>query len=169
MIGDPGAIASVDQCTRSKTMAATITTAVTSRDVRSPALPSGTEIDAAGGGLDVEFLFTDFRLDPDGPCLYQMDKTGRAMEKPVRLSHNAHALLELLIERKGKVVPWADIFDRVWNVGSMDMERSNIHVLIHELRRILGEGYIETQARYGYRLAVEVIERQRPSLKQKDE
>src|SRR3954467_9673644 len=103
MIGDPGAIASVDQCTRSKTMAATITTTVTSRDVRAPALPSGTGIDTVGSEFDVEFLFTDFRLDPHGPCLYQVDKTGRAMEKPVRLSHNAHALLGLLIERKGKV------------------------------------------------------------------
>src|SRR4051812_11529173 len=167
MIDDPGAIASVDQCTRSKTVAATITTTVTSRDVRSPALPSGTEIDAAGGGLDVEFLFTDFRLDPDGPCLYQMDKTGRAMEKPVRLSHNAHALLELLIERKGKVVPWADIFDKVWHVGPKDMDRSNIHVLVYELRRVIGERCIETQVRHGYRLAIEVIEHQRPSLKQK--
>jgi DNA-binding winged helix-turn-helix (wHTH) protein len=150
-------------------MAATITTTVASRDVRAPALPSGTKIDAAGGGFDIEFLFTDFRLDPDGPCLYQMDKTGRVMEKPVHLSHNGHALLELLIERKGKVVPWTDIFDRVWHVGPKDMDRSNIHVLIHELRRILGKGCIETQTRYGYRLAVEVIERQRPSLKQKDE
>src|SRR3954464_8814031 len=107
MIGDPGAIASVDQCTRSKTMAATITTTVISRDARAPALPSGTEIDAAGGGFDVEFLFTDFRLDPDGPCLYQMNKTDPAVEKPVHLSHNGHAMLELLIERQGKVVPWA--------------------------------------------------------------
>jgi DNA-binding winged helix-turn-helix (wHTH) protein len=150
-------------------MAATITTSVTSQNVRTPALPSETEIDAAGSRFDVEFLFTDFRLDPDGPCLYQINKTGTAVEKPVSLSHNGHALLELLIERKGKVVPWADIFDRVWHVGPKDMDRSNIHVLIHELRRVLGKGCIETQARHGYRLAVEVIERQQPSLKQKDE
>src|SRR4051794_25744774 len=104
----------------------------------------------------VEFLFTDFRLDPDGPCLYQVDKTDGAAEKPIHLSNHAHVLLALLIERKGNVVPFAEIFDRVWHAGPKDMDRSNIHVLVYELRKAFGEGCIETQARTGYRIAAKV-------------
>jgi DNA-binding winged helix-turn-helix (wHTH) protein len=42
------------------------------------------------------------------------------------------------------------------------MDPANIHVLVFELRKVLGEGCIETQARRGYRLAAGVIERPRP-------
>src|SRR4051794_23982479 len=116
----------------------------------------------------VEFLFSDFRLDPDGPCLYRVDKTGKAAEKSLHLNDKAHALIELLVERKGNVVPFEDIFDRVWHVGPKDMDRSNIHVLVHELRKVLGECGIETQIRHGYRLMVEVIECRQPPREQKD-
>src|SRR5215471_2196691 len=106
----------------------------------------------------VEYLFTDFRLDPDGPCLYQVDKTGQAAEKLVQLSDHAHALLDLLIERKGDVVPPRDIFKRVWNVGPRDMDLFNIHGLVSELRKAIGHACVETAARRGYRFAVEVVE-----------
>ena len=112
---------------------------------------------------EVEFLFSDFRLDPDGPYLYRVDKTGKTAEKPLHLSDHAHAMIELWWSEKGKWFSFEDIFDRVWHVGPKDMDRSNIHVLVHELRKVLGGGCIETQIRHGYRLMVEVIDADDPS------
>jgi DNA-binding winged helix-turn-helix (wHTH) protein len=47
------------------------------------------------------------------------------------------------------------------------MDPWNIHVMISELRKVIGHACIETLARRGYRIAVEVIERPRPGGAQK--
>ena len=114
----------------------------------------------------VEYLFGDFRFDPSVPCLYQVDKTGKTAGVQVnpRPSDRAFRLLLLLVERKGQFISREEIFKRVWGAGPRDMDPSNIHNLVCELRRVLGKASIETLTRRGYRITLEVVVIEHPRL-----
>jgi tetratricopeptide (TPR) repeat protein len=81
--------------------------------------------------------------------------------EPVKLSWRAAAVFGLLAEARGEVVSREDLERQVW--GDVQMDYSVLSQAIKTLRRALdpapgGESYIDTVARVGYRLAVEVVE-----------
>lgn len=81
--------------------------------------------------------------------------------EPVKLPHRTAAAFSLLIEARGNVVTREEFQMQVW--GTVQMDYSVVSQCIKTLRRALdpapdGSSYIETVARAGYRLAVEVVE-----------
>jgi hypothetical protein len=116
----------------------------------------------------VEYLLGGLRFDPSVPCLYRLDtdKARKAAEIPVhpQPSDRALRLLRLLVERKGQVVSYDDIFAEVWRLPPRCMDTSNIHVLVGELRKILGRPSIENLRMCGYRITLEVVVIERPRL-----
>jgi len=110
--------------------------------------------------------FGPFVLDP-----------GRALTregKPVPLGQRALAILEALAEASGGVVTKAELMERAW--PGVTVEEGNITVQVAALRKELGDDWIVTVPRVGYRLAsayataaahavtAEPPERGRPSL-----
>ena len=110
----------------------------------------------------VEYLFGDFRLGPSAPCLRRVDKTRTAAEIPINLNNRELTLLRLLVERKGQVVFYDDIFAEVWHLPPRCMDNTNIHMLVFHLRRALdlGEDGIQNVRTRGYRIALDVTERE---------
>lgn len=81
--------------------------------------------------------------------------------EPVKLTRRAAAAFSLLVEARGGVVTREEFQLQVW--GTVQMDYSVVSQCIKTLRRALdpapgGDSYIETVARAGYRLAVEVVE-----------
>jgi DNA-binding winged helix-turn-helix (wHTH) protein/Tfp pilus assembly protein PilF len=79
----------------------------------------------------------------------------------VKLTWRAAAAFSLLVEARGGVVTREDLQRHVW--GDVQMDYSVVSQCIKTIRRALdpapgGDSYIETVARAGYRLAVEVVE-----------
>jgi DNA-binding winged helix-turn-helix (wHTH) protein len=126
-----------------------------------PFLAAGEPIERRGS---LGYLLGGFRFDPSVPCLYHVDKAGKAPGVLVdpQPSDRAFRLLLLLVERNGQVASREEIFKWVWGVGPRDLDPSNIHVLVCELRKALGRASIETLARRGYRIALEIIVIERP-------
>lgn len=80
-----------------------------------------------------------------------------------KLTWRAAAAFGLLVEARGEVVTREDLQKHVW--GDVQMDYSVVSQCIKSIRRALdpapgGASYIETVARVGYRLAVEVVEDQ---------
>jgi DNA-binding winged helix-turn-helix (wHTH) protein len=78
---------------------------------------------------------------------------------PVPLMPKVFEVLALLVERHGHLVEKNELFNTVW--ADTFVEETNITRIIHELRKVLGEGknadkYIETVAKKGYRFVAEV-------------
>src|SRR6202451_3092057 len=101
--------------------------------------------------------FGAFELDPSTGEL-------RSIEAPdpnnkVVLREQLFQVLQLLLEREGKIVTREEIKSRLWsNDTIVDFDHS-INATIKTLRRALGDSadnprYIETLARRGYRLMV---------------
>ena len=81
--------------------------------------------------------------------------------EPVKLTWRTAAAFSLLVEARGGVVTREEFERQVW--GDAQMDYSVVSQCIKTLRRALdpapgGASYIETVARAGYRLAVEVVE-----------
>jgi DNA-binding winged helix-turn-helix (wHTH) protein/tetratricopeptide (TPR) repeat protein len=77
----------------------------------------------------------------------------------VKMPWRVAECLQMLVEAAGQVVSKDELTKRIW--GGALVEESNVAKCITELRRILdpapvGDSYIETVTRVGYRLAVEV-------------
>jgi DNA-binding winged helix-turn-helix (wHTH) protein/tetratricopeptide (TPR) repeat protein len=97
------------------------------------------------------------------------DRTSRRLTvrgEQAKLTWRAAAALSLLVEARGGVVTREEFERHVW--GDAHMDYSAVSQCIKTLRRILdpapgGSSYIETVARAGYRLAVEVIEEPEPA------
>ena len=70
-----------------------------------------------------------------------------------RLTYKESQLLELLIRKKGQVIPKEQILDKVWGLES-DVEMNNIEIYIHYLRKKLNPAscgiQIETIRGVGY-------------------
>lgn len=73
--------------------------------------------------------------------------------KPLNLSRREITVLETLLQHPGRVVTAAQLQDRLygWAEG---IESNAVAVHIHNLRRKLGEDWIETVRGMGYRLGV---------------
>src|SRR5215813_2075052 len=93
------------------------------------------------------YTFGPFRLDAEAQVLF------RGAE-PVALGQRAVALLGVLLERPGDLVPKDALIEAAWS--GLAVEESNLTVQIAALRRALGEEpggerWIETLPRRGYR------------------
>lgn len=85
---------------------------------------------------------------------------------PVPLMPRVFDVLALLVERSGHLVEKSELLNTIW--ADTFVEEANITRIIHELRKVLGEGkngnkFIETVAKKGYRFVAEVTEMSEPS------
>lgn len=103
-------------------------------------------------------LFDRFRFDRRrGGCLYRLHEAGVA--EPVPLRGRGLALLGLLLERRGELVPKDEIMRLVWR-GRV-VEEANLNVQIARLRHILDQNQehgscIQTISGHGYRFVAPV-------------
>ena len=70
----------------------------------------------------------------------------------VTLSVHEYRTLLALFERAGRVVKRNQLEDAVYG-GASAIESNTVAVYVHQLRRKLGEGLIETVHGHGYRIA----------------
>ena len=95
------------------------------------------------------YEFNDFKIDTVNRRLLRRDEV-------VPLKAKAVETLLILLEHKGDVVRKDDLMDRLW--ADSFVEESNLTQNIYTLRKALGEEYIETIPRRGYRFSAEVKE-----------
>ncbi|HEX8249849.1 MAG TPA: tetratricopeptide repeat protein [Pyrinomonadaceae bacterium] len=91
--------------------------------------------------------FDDFRLDAERQRLL---KDG----VPVTLSPKAFQTLLILVERAGETIEKDEIYNQLW--ADSFVEEGNLTQYIYLLRKSLGQSYIETVARHGYRFTAQV-------------
>lgn len=91
--------------------------------------------------------FDDFRLEAETQRLL---KNG----VPVTLSPKTFQTLLILVERSGEIVEKDDIYKQLW--ADSFVEEGNLTQQIYVLRKTLGQSYIETVARHGYRFTAQV-------------
>jgi DNA-binding winged helix-turn-helix (wHTH) protein/tetratricopeptide (TPR) repeat protein len=95
------------------------------------------------------FAFGPFLLDEERGMLL---RDGEALA----LTPRAHATLLVLLRSRGRLVAKEELFDTVWR--GLHVEENNLSQQISALRRSLGEGWIETVPRRGYRFVGAVRE-----------
>lgn len=91
--------------------------------------------------------FGAYRLDTAETLLFQGDTQ-------IPLPPKALAVLLTLVESAGRLVKREELMERVWSGTAV--EEGNLTVHISTLRKALGDGYIETIPRRGYRFTAEV-------------
>lgn len=91
--------------------------------------------------------FDDFRLEAEAQWLL---KDG----VPVALSPKTFQTLLILVKRAGETVEKDEIYNQLW--ADSFVEESNLTQQIYVLRKNLGQSYIETVARHGYRFTARV-------------
>ena len=74
--------------------------------------------------------------------------------KPALLKARALDVLHVLLTHRDRVVPKAELLDRVW--GDIVVEESNLHVQVSALRKVLGDGVIATVPGRGYRFTAPI-------------
>jgi TolB-like protein len=94
-------------------------------------------------------VFGSFRLDLDTDTLF--GDPGRIM-----LGTRGSALLRVLLEAQGAVVSKAALMDAAW--PGIAVEESNLTVQVAALRRTIGDNWIATVSRRGYRFVGTVTE-----------
>ncbi len=102
----------------------------------------------AVAGID-RWRFAQFELDASA-------RTLSAEGRPVKLGGRAFDLLIELVRDRHRVVPKAELIDRVW--PGLVVEENNLTVQISVLRRALGPGVVATVPGRGYRFTAEVEE-----------
>ncbi len=95
------------------------------------------------------YKFGDFSLDLNERLLFRNNE-------PVRLSPKAFELLLALVSRNGQVVEKNELMQELW--ADAFVEEANLAVHISILRKILGNDYIETIPKRGYRFNAGVRE-----------
>ena len=93
------------------------------------------------------FEFSGYLLD-SGEQRFQKDGFD------IQLPPKVFAVLEALLENQGQLVSNDDILQSVWK--ETFVEEGNIRYCVHSLRKILGDGFIETVPKRGYRFIAEV-------------
>lgn len=93
--------------------------------------------------------FGSFRLDLDTDTLF--GEQGR-----IALGSRGGALLRVLLEARGEVVAKSVLMDAAW--PGLAVEESNLTVQVAALRRILGDDWVATVSRRGYRFVGAVTE-----------
>src|SRR5579863_3348838 len=102
---------------------------------------------ASGGrGTDVR-LFGPFRLDVGEQRLWKGNAELKLRRKP-------YAILRFLTENPLHLVTQEEVVEAVW--GKIAMSESLLRTHMSEVRRVLGEGAIETVVGRGYRFLLEV-------------
>jgi predicted ATPase len=101
-------------------------------------------------------LFGPFRLDIGEQRLWRGDEELKLRRKPF-------AILRFLTENPLRLVTQEEVVEAVW--GRIAMSESLLRTHLSEVRRVLGEGSIETVVGRGYRLLFEV-EAQKPATTQ---
>ncbi|PYQ61724.1 MAG: hypothetical protein DMF58_03805, partial [Acidobacteria bacterium] len=91
--------------------------------------------------------FGRFRLDADAHLLYRD-------EKRVQLTPKAVDVLLTLVEHKGTPVTREELMMKVWSDAAVEEGTLSSHISL--LRKTLGQGFIETIPKRGYRFAAEV-------------
>ncbi|HLL15812.1 MAG TPA: winged helix-turn-helix domain-containing protein [Pyrinomonadaceae bacterium] len=90
---------------------------------------------------------------------FHLDVTQRTLLRngePVPLKPKAFDLLVVLVENRHSVVSKEDLMRRVW--PDSEVEENNLTVQKRALVSVLGEGYIQTVPRRGYRFVADVRE-----------
>ncbi len=95
----------------------------------------------------VVYEFGPYRMEP-AEC--QLLRDGRQ----TTLRPKLFDLLRVLVEHSGQMLTKDELLVAVW--PDTTIEESNLTVSINALRKVLGEDYIETVARRGYRFTAEV-------------
>jgi DNA-binding winged helix-turn-helix (wHTH) protein len=93
--------------------------------------------------------FPPFRLDLESERLW---KDGAALH----LRRKPFAILRHLANNPHRLVPYAEIMEAVW--GKLAMSENLLRQHIHDLRRVLGQGIVETIPGRGYRFLPDVVE-----------
>ena len=97
------------------------------------------------------YEFAEFVLDPQEGLLLRSNE-------PLKATPRLLALLEALVDRRGRLVEKKELLDRVWEGTSVS--EANLTVQVSKLRRLLGETeervFIETVPTRGYRFLVPV-------------
>ncbi|HCD9164464.1 TPA: response regulator [Pseudomonas aeruginosa] len=71
--------------------------------------------------------------------------------RPVELSRREQALLQALLNNRGRILSGEQLKDRVYGFGD-EVESNALNVHIHHLRRKLGNAIVQTVRGLGYRL-----------------
>jgi DNA-binding winged helix-turn-helix (wHTH) protein/TolB-like protein/Flp pilus assembly protein TadD len=100
------------------------------------------------------YEFGPFRVDPAERLLLRDGS-------PIPLTAKAFDTLYVLVQKNGHLVEKAELINAVW--GDSFVEEGNLTVVIHTLRKTLGDDsverkYIQTVARRGYRFVAKVRE-----------
>lgn len=97
------------------------------------------------------YAFGDFLLDLEQKRLLRNGQT-------VSLQPKVFNMLVFLVERRGELISRDELMQAVW--ADTFVEETNLRFCIHALRKALGEGFVETVPKRGYRFIAEVIENQ---------
>src|ERR1700739_2565492 len=100
------------------------------------------------------YEFGPFRVDPAERLLLRDGS-------PIPLTAKAFDTLYVLVQKNGHLVEKAELINAVW--GDSFVEEGNLTVVIHTLRKTLGDDsverkYIQPVARRGYRFVAKVRE-----------
>lgn len=91
---------------------------------------------------------------------FTFDATARELRRdgdPVALSPKALRLLELLLDARPNTVAHEVLYDALW--PDVVVEPGNLHVLVSEVRGVLGRESIRTVHRVGYAFTLDVAAR----------
>ena len=96
-----------------------------------------------------QYAFGRFRLDADARLLFRD-------EERIQLTPKAVDVLVTLVESRGAPVRRQDLFEKVWSDAVVEDGTLSSHISL--LRRTLGEQFIETIPKRGYRFAGDIEE-----------
>lgn len=99
----------------------------------------------ANGRSSPTFLIGDVMLDP---AKQLVERAGT----PVKLGPKEFAILQVLMEKPGRVLSKHQIEDSLYG-WDMEIESNAIEVHIHGIRKKLGKHYIETIRHVGYKIS----------------
>ncbi len=94
------------------------------------------------------YRFGIFSLDAAELCLWREDE-------PIQLTPKQFGLLFYFVENAGRVAKKSELLDAVW--ADTFVEESTLARNISWLRSILGESFIETVPKVGYRFTADVV------------
>lgn len=96
------------------------------------------------------YEFGDFTLDPEQKRLLREGRN-------VPLQPKVFDMLTAFVEKQGRLISREEIMRAVW--AETFVEETNVRFCIHALRKALGDGYVETIPKRGYRFVAEVREK----------
>ena len=87
-------------------------------------------------------------------CLDLRRKSVSRNGSNIDITAREFTILEALVSMPGRIVPRADLEDRLYRFGQ-EVSSNTVEVFIHNLRRKLGDSFIVTLRGRGYRIPVE--------------